>query len=52
MMSTGTRKVRIPRNFHFGLMAPYALMEFLPVFRPTAISDVKRVKPNVKVRIR
>ena len=52
MMSTGTRKVRMPRPFHFGRICSYAPIALFCVRRPMAMSDVSSVKPNVSTRIK
>ena len=52
MMSTGTRKVRMPSPFHFGRICSYAPIALFCVRRPMAMSDVSSVKPNVSTRIK
>ena len=52
LISTGTRNVRYPRNFHFGQIAANAFSAFFFVFRPIAISVVRRTKPNVRTKTR
>ena len=52
MMRAGTRKVRMPRKFHFLFRVPKARRAFCRVLRPMATSVVSRTKPKVSTSTR
>ena len=52
MINTGTRKVKRPRNFHFGLSSSKAFSAFFFVFRPIATSVVSNTNPKVNTSTR
>ena len=52
VISAGTRNVKCPKNFHFGLSASKTLNAFFFVFRPIATSVVRSTKPKVSTSTR